>query len=52
MFLDQLIQFYSNNATNLHHITSYTVPRVAPQHRDLTVTADYRDVTSPYEVGH
>ena len=24
IFLNQLIQFYSNNATNLHHLTSYS----------------------------
>jgi len=24
IFLNQLIQFYSNNATNLHHLTSHS----------------------------
>ena len=44
-FLNQLIQFYSNNATRLHNLTSINV---APQHGDRNVTADYCDVTSPY----
>jgi len=26
VFLNQLIQFYSNNAINLHHLTSNTMP--------------------------
>jgi len=26
IFLNQLIQFYSNNATNLHHLTSHIAP--------------------------
>jgi len=26
IFLNQLIQFYSNNATNLHHLTSHITP--------------------------
>jgi len=26
MFLNQLIQLYSNNATNLHHITVHSTP--------------------------
>jgi len=26
IFLNQLIQFYSNNATNLHHLTSHSTP--------------------------
>jgi len=46
-FLNQLIQFYSNNATNFDHLTS-TVRRVATQHRDRNVITDYCDVTSPY----
>jgi len=25
-FLNQPIQFYSNNVTNLHHLTSYSTP--------------------------
>jgi len=33
IFLNQPIQFYSNNATKLH-LTSHAVSRVAPQHRD------------------
>ena len=44
-----MIQFYSNNATNLHHVTSQRGPRRdAAQHRDHTVTTDYCDATSPY----
>jgi len=31
-------QFHSNNATHFHHLTSHTVRRVAPQHRDRNVT--------------
>jgi len=27
IFLNQLIQFYFNNATNLHHLTSHNTPR-------------------------
>jgi len=49
MFLNQLDQFYSNNATNLHHLTSHSrLRRVAPQHGDRNMTTDYCDVTSPY----
>jgi len=47
IFLNQLIHFYSNNATNLRRLT-YTVRRVAPQHIHRVVAADYCDVTSPY----
>ena len=50
MFLNELIQFYSNNATNLHHFTSHstrTVRHVA-HNSDRTVTTGYCDVTSPY----
>jgi len=25
IFLNQLIQFYSNNATNLHHLTTHSM---------------------------
>jgi len=35
---NQLIQFCFNNATNLHHLTSYSTPR-CPQHRNRKVTA-------------
>jgi len=42
IFLNQLIQFYLNNATNLHAV------RCCPQHRDRNVTSDYCDVTLPY----
>ena len=30
IFLNQLIQFYSNNETNLHHLTIHTVGRCCP----------------------
>ena len=45
---NQLVQFYSNNATNLYHLTSHGIRRVVPQHRDRIVTTDYCDVTSSY----
>ena len=41
-FLDQLIQFCSHNATNLHHLTLHGIRRVAqlaPQHRGRIVTS-------------
>jgi len=41
-----MIQFYPNNATNLHHLTSYSKPYdVLP---DNTNIVDYCDVTSRY----
>jgi len=40
ILLNQLMQFYSNNATNLHHL-HHTVRAVAPKHRDRTVITDY-----------
>jgi len=43
IFLKQLIQFYSNNSTNPHHLR-----HVAPQHTDCIVTTDYSDVISPH----
>jgi len=39
IFLNQLIQFYSNNATNLHHLL-HTVRRVDLQNGDRIVTTD------------
>jgi len=48
IFLNQLIELYSSNATNLHHITSHSTRCVAPQHRDRIVNTDYCDVTSSY----
>jgi len=48
IFLNQLSQFYSNSATNLHHLSSFSIRRVAPQHRDGNATTAYCDVTSPY----
>ena len=48
ILLNQLIQFYSNNATNLH-LTSHSRPilRVVPEHGDRIMTTNYCDVTSP-----
>jgi len=43
-FLNQMIQFYSNNMTNLCHLTS---PQYAVLPRNIEIT-DYCDVTSPY----
>ena len=43
-FLSEVIQFCSSNATEL--LTSHSMRRVTPQHRDCYVTTDYRDVTS------
>jgi len=44
-FADKPIQFYSNNMTNLHHLTLPVLP-----HNTVTVTwpQDYCDITSPY----
>jgi len=47
IFSNQLILFYSNNATNLHHLTPHSMPH-CPQHRDHDITTDYCDITSPY----
>jgi len=47
IFLNQVTQFYSNNATNLHHLPSHSTP-CCPQHRDRNVTTTYYGVTSPY----
>jgi len=42
IFLNQLTEFFSDNATNLHHFTQYVVlPELASQHRDRIVTTDY-----------
>jgi len=43
ILLSPLIQFRSNSATNLHHLTS-GVRRVDPQHGDPNVTTDYCNV--------
>ena len=45
IFLNQLIQFYSNNARNLQHSTNFTQYAVLPHNIETT---DYCDVTSPY----
>ena len=47
IFLNQVIQFYSNIVTNLHHLT-LQVCRVAQQHRECIVTINYRNITSLY----
>jgi len=39
-FLNQVIQFYSNNATNLHHLTNAQYDGVAPQNGDRVATTD------------
>jgi len=40
IFLNQLIQFYSNNRTNLHHLTSYSVLCCpATEKQQITVTS-------------
>ena len=44
-----LIQFYSNNAANLHHLNPHRTP-CCPQHRDRNVTRDYCVVTSTHLV--
>jgi len=36
IFLNQVIEFYPNNATNLHHLISH-IRRVAPQHREIVL---------------
>jgi len=47
IFSNQMIQFHSNNAINLHHRNLiHAVRRVAAQHRDRIVTTDYGDVSS------
>jgi len=54
IFLNVLIQFYSNNVTSLHHLILHSRPirRVAVQHRDRNATRDwaYCDVSSPCAV--
>jgi len=36
-FLNQLIEFYWNNETNLHHLTLYTTPCCAALHLTCTL---------------
>ena len=45
IFLNQLIQLYLNNATNLHYLTSWST-LYCPQHTDCIVTTDYCDIIS------
>ena len=47
LFLNLVIQFYLNNATHLHQLTSHKTTS-GPQHGGGIVTIDYCDVTSPY----
>ena len=47
IFLIYLIQFCSNSARNLLHLTSH-VRHVDPQDGDRDVTTDYCDATLPY----
>jgi len=45
-----MIQFYVNNVTNLHQLTSHSIRHHALQHGDRIVTIYYCDVTSIYKV--
>jgi len=46
IFLNQVIQFYSNNATNLHHLITHCTACYPTKWRSY---CDHRcDVTSPY----
>jgi len=47
IFLSQLIQFYLNNVTHPHRLTSH-ICHVAPQHGNHIATVDYCDVALPY----
>jgi len=38
VLLNQLIHFYLNSVTDLHHLTSHGTP-CCPQHRDCNVTS-------------
>jgi len=40
IFLNQLIQFYSNNVTNLHHLTTHSTRRVDLQNGDRIAATD------------
>jgi len=45
--LNQLIQFYSNNTTNLHHLTTRS-RTVLPHKMEIVLRPPICDVTSPY----
>jgi len=47
IFLNQLIQFYSNNATNLHHLTTHTTT-VMTYKMAIVLRPQICDVISPY----
>jgi len=45
--LNQLIQFYSNNATNLHHLSIHSTT-VLPHKMAIVLRPQICDVISPY----
>jgi len=47
IFLDQLIQFYSNNAINLHHLTTHSTT-VLTNKMAIVLRQQICDVISPY----
>jgi len=47
IFLNQLIEFYSNNATNLHHLTTHSTT-VLPHKMAIVLRPQICDVISPY----
>jgi len=46
-FLNQLIQFYSNNATNLYHLTTHSTT-VLTYKMAIVLRPQICDVISPY----
>jgi len=50
IFLSQLIQFYSNSATNLHQLTTHSTT-VLPHEMEIVLRPQISDVTSPYGTG-
>jgi len=47
IFLNQLIQFHSNNATNLHHLTSHSTSELTYK-MAIVLRPQICAVTSPY----
>jgi len=47
IFLNQLIQFYSNNATNLRHLTTHSTT-VLTYKMAIVLRQQMYDVISPY----
>jgi len=47
IFLNQLIQFYSNNATNLHQLATHSTT-VLPHKIEIVLQPQIRDIISPY----